>query len=146
MAKFASDTFVPKNPHKYVGKHPIIYRSSWELSLMMVFDQHPSVVQWGSESVQIPYKHPHTGKWSVYVPDFLVIYVDKNGKQHAEMIEVKPAKEVPGYNETRISRKTREIQEVNAAKWQAAMIYCQKRGLYFRVATEKQLFAFKRKK
>ena len=30
------------------------------------------------------------GKHTIYVPDFFIVYADKKGKQHAEVIEVKP--------------------------------------------------------
>ena len=40
----------PKNPHKYKGDPTnIIYRSLWELKLMMYLDEHRDVVQWASE-------------------------------------------------------------------------------------------------
>jgi hypothetical protein len=143
--KFAKGEFVCKNPQKYMGKFPIIYRSSWEMTLMRVFDDHPNILGWSSESVSIPYQNPLTGRWSMYIPDFLVVYVDKDGKQHCEMIEVKPLKETPGYREKRTSQRTKLVQAINQAKWAAAMAYCHKRGWGFRVATEKDLFAYKRK-
>ena len=51
MANYAKDEFIPKNPEKYSGKYPIIYRSSWEMTLMNVFDNHPNVLTWQSESL-----------------------------------------------------------------------------------------------
>lgn len=147
--------YVPKNPQKYIGANldRITYRSSWELTMQQFLDNTPEILQWASESVHVPYQNPLTGKWSIYIPDFLVVYLDKNGRQHCEMIEIKPAKEVPGMqvlNENgrprRISPRDRLTQAVNAAKWQAALAYCAKRGWQFRVATEHQMFAWKRKK
>ena len=75
----------------------------------------------------------------MYVPDFFVIYIDKNNLKHCELIEVKPAKEMPGY-QGNINGRTRLVQAINAAKWQAALAYCAKRNWQFRVMTENQLF------
>ena len=98
---------------------------------------------WSSESISIPYRNPLTGNWSLYLPDFLVVYIDKYGTKHCEMIEVKPEKEVPGYA-GKVSPRTKLVQAINAAKWQAAIAYCAKRNWKFRVANETQIFAFKR--
>jgi len=139
--------YIPKNPNKVIGTKQITYRSSWELSVMRYFDHHPNVIAWSSESISIPYRNPLTGKQTVYVPDFLVVYEDKNGLRRAEMIEVKPAKEVPGLlNETKkLSKRDKFAQVLNAAKWQAAAAFCAKRKIRFRVLTEQELFLFKRK-
>jgi hypothetical protein len=154
MAKTDKGVFTPKNPEKYLGSNlnNITYRSGWELQVMNVFDTHPSIVKWASEAVSIPYLNPLTGRWSMYIPDFIVVYVDKNNTHHCDMIEVKPSKEVPNYqalNERglpkRISKKDKLSQAVNAAKWKAAMEYCAKRGWSFRVATEELLFKYNRK-
>ena len=81
----------------------------------------------------------------MYVPDFLIVYMDKNDQKHVEIVEIKPASEVPGYKAKRLSEATKLAQAINAAKWHAAAIYCAKRGWKFRVATEDDLFKFKRK-
>ena len=91
LPKFARGKFSPKNGDKYVGLKTPTYRSSWEHAFMRLCDEHPNVYQWASESIKIPYRHPFTGKYTVYVPDFFIVYNDKNGKKHAEMVEVKPA-------------------------------------------------------
>jgi hypothetical protein len=91
MTKFASGIFIPTHIEKYIGKGKIIYRSSWELMFMRFCDNHPFVVKWASESIKIPYKNPLTNQQSLYVPDFLIVYMDKNGKMHNELIEIKPS-------------------------------------------------------
>ena len=90
MGRFAQGKFTPKNPDKYIGSRTPTYRSSWEFAFMKFCDEHPSVQQWASEAVQIPYRHPFTGKYTVYVPDFFIAYGGKDGKQRVELIEVKP--------------------------------------------------------
>ncbi len=138
--------YIPKNPEKYIGTGKIQTRSSWEMVMCRYLDHHPHVLAWSSESIQIPYRNPLTGKYTVYIPDFLVVYADKSGKRKVEMIEVKPAKEVPGLvTDKRMSKHSRLAQIVNAAKWQAAIAFCAKRGIFFRVLTENDLFLFKRK-
>lgn len=146
--------FTPTNPGKYVGKHPITFRSRWELKCMERFDKHPSVVAWSSESVSIPYQNPFTGKWTFYIPDFLVIYQDKNGNKKKTMLEIKPLKETPGYQPIsertgkplKIKPITVHVQAINAAKWKAAVIYCTQRGIDFQVITESSLFKYDRRK
>lgn len=139
MTAYSQGEFTPTNTSKYIGKFPIQYRSSWELSLMRVLDNHPNVTQWASESISIPYEHPLTGKWTFYIPDFLVVFVDKAGKKRAEVIEVKPAKEA--MVERAKSKKDKLVLAVNQAKWKAAIEWCHKNGMTFKVLTEEQLFA-----
>ena len=91
MPKFQNGKFTPSNPDKYLGKRVPHYRSGWELAVFRMCDNHPAVLGWGSETHRIPYKNPLTGKKSTYVPDLLLVYKDKNGKNHAEMVEIKPA-------------------------------------------------------
>lgn len=147
MSTTAKGIFTPKHPEKYIGRNlkNIQFRSGWELKMMQFLDLNKYVLQWTSECISIPYRHPLTGKWTMYIPDFMIVYVDKNNKKHCEILEIKPEKEHPLY-EGKVSKNTKLVQTVNAAKWQAAMIYCSKRNWFFRVATEKQLFGYERKK
>jgi hypothetical protein len=141
MGKWAQDEFIPKNPQKIIGNARIVYRSSWELTVMNLLDQHPNVIQWASESISIPYKNPLTGRQSVYIPDFLVVYKDKTNKQRAELIEVKPMKEAIAENAR--SKRDKAALMVNTAKWAAAMLFCKKNGLIFRILTEADLYISK---
>ena len=139
MSKFAQGKFTLKNTEKYVGTKTPTYRSSWEHTFMMFCDNHPNIIQWASEAVQIPYRNPVTGKQSIYVPDFFVMYEDKNGNRRAEIVEVKPSSqatmEAAGKNN---QNKLSVI--VNTAKWQAAQIWCRRQQITFRVITEKDIF------
>ena len=138
MNKFTRGEFTPKNPKKYIGSYPITYRSGWELGLMQKFDTHPSILEWASESLKIPYKNPLTNKNTVYVPDFFVKYIDKANKLHAEIIEVKPLKET--VMERAKSKRDKLSVAINTAKWQAARAFCNRAGITFRIMTEEQLF------
>ena len=143
--KFSKGEYILKHPEKYMGKLPVIYRSSWEISLMKVFDENPAVLGWSSESISIPYRNPLTGKWSMYLPDFMAIYIDKKNQKHVEIIEVKPAKENPlvapkGARASDRNMRNKLVLAINQAKFGAAIAFCNKRGWQFRVMTEKDLF------
>ena len=137
-AKWAKGKFMPKNPDKYIGKRHPTFRSSWELSMMMFCDNHPSVLQWASESIAIPYMNPFTKKKSMYVPDFLIVYIDPQGNKVVDLVEIKPAKET-GSKKTK-SMKTAYTIVKNQAKWAAAQAYCAHNGINFRILTENELF------
>lgn len=139
MPKFAQGKFVMQNPDKYLGTKTPTYRSSWEWAFMQFCDTNPAIQGWASEAVQIPYRNPLTGKQSVYVPDFLINYTDKRGKQHAELIEIKPKKETTMENAGR-SRRAQMAVVVNTAKWEAAYAWCKKHRIKFRVVTEDEIF------
>jgi hypothetical protein len=139
MGKWAQGIYTPKNPQKYIGKHQPKYRSGWELTFMTFCDSNDSIIYWASESMRIPYKHPLTGKPTIYVPDFFVVYQNKRGQQVAEVVEIKPKKQ--SIIESKVaSAKDRMVVAINHAKWTAAMAYCKSQGLTFRVITEDDIF------
>ncbi len=138
MAFYNQGVYRPKNTSKYVGTLPITYRSAWELTFMNLCDQHPNVLQWASESIKIPYQHPLTGKWHQYIPDFFIIYMDRNGKKHGDIIEIKPMSQ--SVAEAAKSKRDKQAFMINQAKWKAALEWCKKQGLNFRVMTEHQLY------
>jgi hypothetical protein len=139
MAKFAQGVFTPKNPQKYVGLGKPRYRSGWEFTFMQFADNNDHVLQWASESVRIPYRNPLTGKQTIYVPDFLVVYQNKTGRQVAELIEIKPLKQT-SLQEAGRSRQAQAAAIVNQAKWEAAQNWCRRAGITFRVITENDIF------
>ena len=139
MAKFAQGRFEVKNPDKYVGKKVPLARSSWEFVMMKMLDEHQGVQSWASESVQIPYRDPFTGKYTIYVPDFFVVYVDRNGKKHAELIEVKPLSQTKLEN---VGKSLYNQQQYikNLAKCEAAAAWCKQQGVRFRIVNEGDIF------
>lgn len=143
--KWAKDLFKLKNPEKYVGTKTPIYRSSWEHAFMMFCDNNPAILEWASECVKIPYRDPLTGKQTVYIPDFLITYVDKNMKKHVELIEIKPAnqtmREAVGKNPYNQAQWVK-----NMAKWEAAQSWCKNRGIRFRVINEGDIFVNTKKR
>jgi hypothetical protein len=97
------------------------------------------VQNWASESIQIPYRDPLTGKHTIYVPDFFINYVDKNGKKHAEVIEVKPQSQTLREHVGK-SRYNQEQYVKNLAKWEAAQAWCKQQGIAFRIVNEGDIF------
>lgn len=139
MAKFAQGRFEMKNPQKYVGKKTPLARSSWEFVFMRMLDEHQGVENWASESVQIPYRDPISGRSTIYVPDFFIVYNDKNGKKHAEVVEVKPASQT-FKEQVGKSAYNQEQYVKNLAKWEAANAWCKQKGIRFRVINEDDIF------
>ena len=136
--------FKPKNPQKYKGNPTeIVYRSSWECRVMSFLDNNPSVVQWSSEEIVIPYLSPIDRKVHRYFPDFYIKVKDKNGKIKEMIWEIKPKKQSSQpKKQSRITQ--RYINEVvtwgiNEAKWKAAEEYCLDRGWQFKVLTEEDI-------
>lgn len=137
--RFSQGTYKVENPEKYLGIGAPRYRSSWELTFMKFCDHNPAITEWTSESVKIPYRDPLTGKGTVYVPDFLISYVDRQGKKHVELIEIKPknqsVRESVGknpYNQAQFIR--------NQVKWAMAKNWCKQNGCQFRIITESDIF------
>ena len=106
---------------------------------MRLCDEHPNVYKWASESIKIPYRNPFTGKYTVYVPDFFIVYNDKNGKKHAEMVEVKPAAQTTMERAGRSMAKKKQVI-LNQAKWEAASAYAKQNKIRFRAVSEEDLF------
>lgn len=138
MSKFAQGVYQPKNPDKYVGKGLPRYRSGWEWSFFQFCDNNNNVLQWASEAISIPYRNPITGKNSNYVPDIFMTYRTKNNQVRAEIVEIKPRKQ--SLIEGRMSDRDRAVVAVNHAKWNAAVKWCSRAGLVFRVINETDMF------
>jgi|TARA_R110000850_G_scaffold27083_2_gene76856 hypothetical protein len=137
MTNWQQGKYQPKNAAKYIGKHIPHYRSGWELQFCRMCDDHPSIIAWASESHKIPYIHPITGKRSNYVPDFFVVYMDKQGKKHAEIVEIKPSGQMVGNAKGQYDQAQAVINE---AKWNSARQWCKAQGIGFRIVTEKDMF------
>ena len=138
--KFSQSIYQVKNLEKYVGSKLPYCRSSWETTFCLFCDNNPSIEQWASEPIKIPYRDPLTGKPTVYVPDFLISYVDKHMKKHAELIEIKPANQMlrekvgkNPYNQAHYVK--------NMAKGAAAAKWAQQQGIKFRVINEHDIFS-----
>lgn len=136
--------YIPRYPEKYVGRYPIITRSSWEYKACLYFDYNPKVSEWSSEEHVISYIDPVDGKPRRYYPDY---YAKVRGNRF--IVEVKPKKDLkPPVVTKGKSKKTigtqMETYERNKAKFKSAELYCEKMGFKFVVLTEKELFRDKK--
>lgn len=141
--KYHQGKYTIKNPQKYSGKGEPTFRSSWEYTFMNFCDDNPSVVAWASEPCKITYQNPLNGKVTAYVPDFVIVYMDKKGNKNAELVEIKPATQSnPEFAKRRTDRAA-VVQ--NFAKWDAATSWAKKRGMRFRVLNEGDIYQNARK-
>ena len=130
-----------RHPEKYKGDPTkIIFRSSWEEQTCRFFDNNPNVLEWASEEVVIPYVKPTDGKVHRYFPDYWVKFKDRAGNIVEEIIEVKPEDQVFIQRKKRLTEYDKVTYNINRAKWQAAGEFCKKRGIKFRILTERSLF------
>ena len=127
------------NPRKYKGDpRKVVYRSSWEYKFMQWCESHPSVEEWSSEEIIIPYISPVDGRRHRYFPDFYV----KVGKKKY-IAEVKPLRQTkePKTQKRHTKRYISEVMTyaVNQAKFKAATEFCKDNGWEFMIVTEKEL-------
>ena len=133
----------PQRKEKYKGTLPIIWRSSLELKFFRWCDRNDRVLQWGSESVVVPYINPKDGKVHRYFVDSVLIMKTDTGNKKF-LIEIKPDSQTraPLLN-SRMSMKNKLYAQgnwaVNSSKWESARNWCQKNGFEFVLITEKDL-------
>ncbi len=144
MRKVYKDPYLykVKNANKYVGDvNNVWVRSSWELKFYNWCDMNTSIVNWSSEEIAIPYSSPKDNPKDKiihrYFVDAMIKVKDKDNNVKIYLIEIKPYKQT-------IPPKKRNINEVltygiNSAKWQAARMFCEKKGWEFKIFTEKEL-------
>ncbi|NDE60340.1 MAG: head completion protein [Acidimicrobiia bacterium] len=132
------------NPQKYRGDiTQVIWRSTWELRFMKWCDNNSSVLEWGSETVIIPYVSPVDKRVHRYFVDFYMKVLDKKQQIKKYLVEIKPERFTrPPEKPKRVTKKF--IDEVfqygvNEAKWKAAFEYCSDRNMSFLILTEKDL-------
>ena len=136
--------YKPTYPNKYKGDPTnIIYRSSWELKFMRFCDLREDVIEWQSEEIIIPYRHPLDGKIHRYYPDFRLKVKNKTNNIENWIIEIKPDKftKEPRPQQRRTRKYINEVKNyaINTYKWDAARYFCKKRNWKFKILTEKDL-------
>jgi len=140
MAKSYRGLYRPTNPKKYVGNtKQIVYRSLLERRFMRYCDLNEDILYWASEELPVRYYSPLDKKYHRYFPDFVVKTVN-NDKY---MIEIKPSRQAvkPKPPKKKTKSYLREAFEYikNQSKWQAAKLYCEDKGMQFKIITEKDL-------
>lgn len=139
-----SGIYRANNPNKYKGNPMnIIYRSLWELKFMKFCDNNPSVIEWGSEEVVIPYRSPIDGRVHRYYVDFYIKVLTKTGELKKYLIEIKPKNQTapppPTKRQTKLYKDKVLTFIKNQAKWQAANNFCETRQMKFLILTEDHL-------
>lgn len=141
---YIQNYFKPRNPHKYRGDvNNIIYRSSWELRAFHWADLNPSVVEWASEEIVIPYICETDNRPHRYFIDMYLKIKDKDGNIKTFLVEIKPSSQTqpPKFPGKQTKRYIEEVQTFvkNQSKWRAAKKFAQKNGAEFVILTEKEL-------
>jgi|TARA_X000001036_G_scaffold72731_1_gene64182 hypothetical protein len=133
-----SGKFKVKNIKKYKGDFDnIIYRSLWERHVFKWCDENPSVKQWSSEEVIIPYYYEADKRYHRYFPDIKIVFENKT-----LLVEIKPEDQtIPPTSPKRTKRYIAEgfTYVKNMNKWEAAESFCKDRGWEFQIWTEKTL-------
>lgn len=138
--KYKQGFFLPKHPLKCMNimettePQPIIWRSSWEGEFCKFCDENKAIIRWGSEILKILYKDPLRNKMAFYFPDFYIEYIDNNKQLKKVLIEVKPLKEAL-LSEAK-SKNDKLMVAKNSMKWKAAIEFCKKRNIEFKIMHE----------
>lgn len=132
------------NVEKYKGDITnIVYRSLWELRFMKWCDSSKSVIEWGSETVIIPYVSPVDKRIHRYFVDFYIKVKTSSNLIEKYLVEIKPERftKPPEIPERKTKRFIDEVFQygVNDAKWKAAFEFCKDRNMKFIILTEKDL-------
>ena len=140
---FKQGVFRPKLREKYKGKSLPVYRSGWELKFFRWCDCNPNILAWNSEGVIIPYKSPLDGRIHRYFVDGLITIKEQTGNK-TYLIEINPSSQVKAPQPKKYKRKSTMLYEqktwvVNQAKWEAAEKWAKKKGIEFKILTEKEL-------
>lgn len=148
LDKWYGGDFTPQNPDKYVGDvSDIVFRSKWEYKFCYYCDIEERIKQWSSEHIKIPYDAMVKGEYisKTYAPDFWIQVENTKGELEEYLIEVKPEKQTKEPEEPK-KQTLKSIQNYeyrlreyvqNLNKWEAAVKYCEKRGMTFYLLTEK---------
>ena len=131
--------YKPKNLKKYRGDYTkITYRSLWERQTFRWIDGEPSIVEWNSEEVVIPYRCQTDGKMHRYFID--VYFKTAAGKKY--LIEIKPDKQTRPPTSTKRTKRfiTESLTYIkNQCKWEAATKFASDNNCTFQIWTEHTL-------
>ncbi len=131
--------FRPKNLKKYKGDYTsITYRSLWERQTFRWIDSNPSITEWNSEEVIIPYRCGTDGKMHRYFID--VFFKTADGKKY--LIEIKPDKQTRPPTGTKKTKRfiTESLTYIkNQSKWEAANKFADDNNCVFQIWTEHTL-------
>ncbi len=112
---------------------------------MKYCDSNPSILEWSSEEIIIPYYSPVDKKYRRYFPDFFIKSLNRDGTISKKIIEIKPKKQTVPPKKPKKKRSKGYLTEAktyvtNHSKWEAAKKYCEKRKWIFQILTEDHLY------
>jgi hypothetical protein len=167
--KYKQGVYIPKNKDKVVklnGQGGVVYRSSWEQTVMIWLDNREDITRWGAECVSIPYQKTHFDggdtkiKVHTYYSDFYYEQLRKDGTKKRVVVEVKPMKDYKmvlalqaGKLEVPDSGNAKKLKNfeydlkmayTNQQKWNTMIAFCEKKGFDFIIITEDHLKGFTR--
>jgi hypothetical protein len=133
-----------KNPKKYKGDTGDVWaRSSWETKFMSYCDHAEAILEWSSETIVIPYKHPLDGKIHRYFPDFLIKVKTVDDIVETWVVEIKPSsqRKEPRPQKRMTKKYINEVKTyaINKYKWDHAVEWCKDRDYKFIIFSEKEL-------
>lgn len=138
-------TYEVQNKDKYTGTKTPRYLSSYELQVFRYLDSHPSIIEWGSETVVVPYFDERIRRKRRYMVDVYMKVKDKDGNIVTYLCEIKPYAQT--LQPIKSGRKRQDVFEsemhtyiTNRLKWQTAEKFCEDRGWKFIILTEHQIF------
>lgn len=142
--KYHQGKYAPINPIKYRGDHTnIVYRSSWEKRFFLWADSNPSVLEWSSEEVIIPYLCETDNRIHRYYLDAHVKIKDATGNVGIFLVEIKPYSQTlpPKFPGRQTRRYLDEVETFvkNQSKWKAAKKFADESGVQFVILTENEL-------
>lgn len=151
--RYKQGFFTPINKQKCINKDPIIYRSSYEMFIMLFLDKKETVLEWGSETHDIWYelpcevtpKYPTGKRPAKYIMDFYVKTNGVDGKIRKYLLEFKPERQTVKPTVSKNKKRSTVLYEnltwaKNTLKWEAAKKWCAARGDYtFLIVTEKNI-------
>ena len=115
---------------------PIIYRSSYEKNFIYYLESSPHIKSWASECVAIPYINKLDGQSHRYYPDFFIITED----DQKILVEIKPKNQtVPPKTPLDPNGYAWKEYIKNRCKWSAALDFCERNGLIFKILTEETI-------
>lgn len=110
-------------------------------------DMNPSILEWGSEEIVVPYVCETDNRPHRYFVDFVFKVKTASGEIKKFLVEVKPYAQtcVPIPPRRKVKKaQQRYLEECltyvkNRCKWRAAKVWAQQRGFEFMILTEKEL-------
>ena len=131
--------FTPRNPEKFRGQYPIIFKSKLESRMMVYLDNNTNVKAWVYEPKPIPYidksskNHPRRNYWIDFMAEMFIndvlkkVWIEVKSKGET----VKPRKR----NGVLIVESVKTYIK-NLSKWAAAKELAKRSGAIFIIATE----------